>query len=326
MGFSKQINELNVIADDRIVVQRTLKGPIHCDGVALHSGEEISMTMIPGQADSGIIFKRIDVVGQDALIPATWDRVIDTRMCTTIANNDGVRVATIEHLMAAVAGCGIDNLLIEIDGAEIPAMDGSSGPFVAMIESVGVVEQDSPRRVVRVLKPVSVEDGDSRASLTPGPYCTLDMEIDFDSGVIAQQALSVGLVNGSFCKELAQARTFGFLHEVEQLRAAGLAKGGSLDNAVVVSGDEVLNEGGLRYDDEFVRHKTLDAVGDLYLAGGQIIGGFSATRTGHTLNNALLRALFADDDAWCYDTSRGDEVEMAVDGGIFADTIAGGAS
>jgi len=323
MGFSKQINGLDASADDRFVSQRTLKGHIHSDGVALHSGEAVSMTLIPGHADSGIIFKRTDVDGQDALVPATWDRVVDTRMCTTIANDDGVRVATIEHLMAAFAGCGIDNVLVEIDGPEVPVMDGSSGPFVMMIESVGVVEQDSPRRIVRVLKPISVEDGESRASLTPGPYCTLDMEIDFDSRAVAQQALSVGLVNGTFCKELAEARTFGFLHEVEQLRAAGLAKGGSLDNAVVVSGDEVLNEDGLRYDDEFVRHKTLDAVGDLYLAGGQIIGGFSATRTGHALNNALLRALFADDDAWCYDMSRGDEVETAVDGGIFAETVSG---
>ena len=306
---------------ENIVFQRTLKSPINCSGIALHSGDKVSMTLNPCEANSGIVFMRTDIASGGAEIPARWEQVVDTRMCTTIGNENGVRISTVEHLMAAFAGCGIDNAVVDIDGPEVPIMDGSAAPFVFLIECAGVVEQDQPRRIIRVLKTVSVEDGDSRASLMPGAHCSLDVEIDFDCKAVSRQALSVGLVNGSFCKELARARTFGFLHEVEQLRAAGLAKGGSLDNAIVVSGDKVLNEDGLRYDDEFVRHKILDVVGDLYLAGGAVIGRFAGVRTGHTLNNALLQALFAADDAWCYDVYRGDEAKTAVDGGIWPDAI-----
>ncbi len=319
MGFSRANIAEGAATPDRAVFQRTLKGPIRCNGIALHSGDKVSMVLKPGRADSGIVFKRTDMSGADAVIPATWNRVVETHLCTTIGNDDGVRVSTIEHLLAALAGCGIDNAEIELDGPEVPIMDGSSAPFVFLIECAGVVELDAPRRIIRVLKPIRVEDGDSFASLEPCDRCSLDIEIDFENSAISTQALSVGLINGSFCKELARARTFGFLHEVEQLRAAGLAKGGTLDNAIVVHGNDILNDEGLRFDDEFVRHKILDAVGDLYLAGGLIIGRFSGVRTGHTLNNAVLRALFADDTAWCLDVFRGDEAETAVDGGIAPD-------
>lgn len=301
------------------VRQRTLKGAVSCTGVALHSGLDAALNLKPAEADSGVVFHRTDVDAADSVVPATWDRVVDTRLCTAIGNDDGVSVSTIEHLMAALAGCGIDNVTVELDGPEVPIMDGSSEPFVSLIESAGVVELTAARRVIRVLKTVNVEAGGSQAVIAPADRPGLDVEIDFDSSVVASQTLSVGLVNGAFCKELARARTFGFLHEVEQMRAAGLAKGGSLENAVVVSKDGVLNDGGLRFDDEFVRHKMLDAVGDLYLAGGYIIGQFSGVRSGHAINNALLRALFADDDAWTFDVMRSAEAATAVDGGLAAE-------
>jgi UDP-3-O-[3-hydroxymyristoyl] N-acetylglucosamine deacetylase len=297
------------------VRQRTLKSSVTCVGVGLHSGRPASMTLNPAAIDSGIVFKRTDIGG--TTIPAKWDRVVDTRMCTTIGDGNGVTIGTVEHLMAALAGCGIDNVVVEVDGPEVPIMDGSAQPFVSMVAAAGVVNQEAPRRVIRVLKTVSVESSDGKARLSPGSCLSLDVAIDFDSGAVSKQALSIGVVNGSFARELASARTFGFLHEVEQLWAAGLAKGGSLDNAVVVSGDNILNEDGLRFDDEFVRHKILDAVGDLYLAGAPIIGSFHGVRSGHATNNALLRALFTDRRSWKYDVFRGDEALSAIDGDIF---------
>jgi UDP-3-O-[3-hydroxymyristoyl] N-acetylglucosamine deacetylase len=221
--------------------------------------------------------------------------------------------------MAALAGMEIDNAIIEVNGPEIPIMDGSAAPFVFLIECAGVVAQDRPRRVIRVLKPIAVDDGERYASLVPGTGFSVSFDIDFASRAVARQRISVELGNGAFKRELARARTFGFLHEVEELRAAGLARGGSLDNAVVVSGDEVLNESGLRYDDEFVRHKALDAIGDLYLAGAPLRGHFFGQRSGHGTNNALLRALFADADAWSYDEMRTDEIEAAGGPGIWTD-------
>ncbi len=310
--------------DDRtdfdVVRQRTLKNAMSCTGVGLHGGQPVTMNLKPADANTGIVFRRTDVSGEDAIVPARWDHVVDTRLCTVLGNKSGVTIGTVEHLMAALAGCGIDNAEIEVDGPEVPIMDGSSEPFVFLIECAGVVEMAAPRRVIRIHKDVQITVGDSEASLKPGECLDLSVEIDFDSKAVARQELSVGLMNGSFRKELASARTFGFLHEVEQLRAAGLAKGGSLENAIVVSGDEILNEDGLRFDDEFVRHKMLDAVGDLYLAGAPIIGCFTGARSGHAANNALLRALFADDKAWSYDVMRGEEIQRAVDGGLHAES------
>jgi UDP-3-O-[3-hydroxymyristoyl] N-acetylglucosamine deacetylase len=297
------------------VWQRTLKSSVNCVGVGLHSGKPASLTLQPASIDVGIVFKRADIGG--VVIPAKWDHVVDSRMCTTIGDGNGVAIGTVEHLMAALAGCGIDNAVVEVDGPEVPIMDGSAQPFVAMVAAAGVVNQNAHRQVIRVLKTVSVEAGNSQARLSPGSCLSLDVAIDFASGAVAKQSLSIGVVNGSFARELAGARTFGFLHEVEKLWAAGLAKGGSLDNAVVVSGDKVLNQEGLRFNDEFVRHKILDAIGDLYLAGAPIIGNFHGVRSGHATNNALLKALFADSQCWKYDVLRGDETLSAIDGDIF---------
>ena len=301
------------------VLQRTLRHEISCTGVGLHSGTQVTLKLKPAPVDTGIVFERTDIFDLDPVVPAVWDRVVDTRLCTVIGNGDGVTVGTIEHLLAALAGCGIDNAHVEVSGPEVPIMDGSSEPFVTLVGCAGVVELLAPRRVIRVLKAVNVKIKDSQAALSPAAWPKLDVEIDFQSSVVSNQALALGLVNGSFCKELARARTFGFLHEVEQLRAAGLAKGGSLDNAIVVSKNGILNDGGLRFNDEFVRHKMLDAIGDLYLAGGHIIGLFRGFRSGHAINNALLRALFSDSDAWTLDVMRSDEAATAVDGGLVAE-------
>ena len=306
---------------DQVVYQRTLKNAVSCDGVGLHSGKPVRLSLKPAFPGTGVIFKRTDVNEDQSIIPARWDCVVDTRMCTVIANEHGVRVGTVEHLMAALAGCGLDNVVVEVSGPEVPVMDGSSGPFVFLIECAGVVDQDQPRRVIRVLKTISVEEGGAQASLSPDHGFSLDVQVHFEGTAVSQQALHVGMKNGSFCKELARARTFGFLNEVEALQAAGLGKGGSLDNAIIVDGLRIMNKDGLRFDDEFVRHKMLDAVGDLFLAGGAIMGKFSGNRSGHALNNALLHALFADDDAWCYDELRGDAVNVAIDGGIFAESV-----
>ena len=301
------------------VAQQTLKQPINCTGIALHCGLNVTMTLGPGEADSGILFRRTDIAGGGALIPARWDHVTDTRMCSTLGERDGVTIGTVEHLMAALAGMEIDNAVVEVNGPEVPIMDGSAAPFVFLIECAGVVAQDRPRRVIRVLKPIAVDDGERYASLAPGNGFSVRFDIDFDSQAVSRQRISVALGNGAFKRELARARTFGFLHEVEELRAAGLARGGSLDNAVVINGDKVLNEGGLRYDDEFVRHKALDAIGDLYLAGAPLRGHFYGQRSGHGTNNALLRALFADAEAWRYDEMWTDEIEAATGPGIWTD-------
>ncbi len=306
-------------ADKISLRQRTLKAAIDCTGVALHSGNDVKMTMRPAEADAGIVFRRTDVAGKGAEIPALWHNVVDTRLCSVLGNDDGITVSTVEHVMAALAGCGIDNALIDINGPEVPIMDGSSEPFVFLIECAGVVDLDAPRRVIRVLKQISVSDDACSVTLSPAQHFSVDMKIDFDSAAVNCQNIRLGVVNGVFSKELARARTFGFLHEVEAMRAVGLAKGGSLENAIVISGDEVMNEDGLRFDDEFVRHKALDAVGDMYLAGGQIIGAFSGERSGHAMNNALLHALFADESAWTYGTLSLSDAENVPNGGLQAE-------
>ena len=278
--------------------QKTLKRAIPCRGVGLHSGATVSMLLRPAEADSGIRFLRTDVVDRDPWIAARYDRVVDTRLCTVIGNEDGVRVGTIEHLMAALAGCEIDNAVVEIDAAEVPVMDGSSEPFVFLIECAGTVELNAPRRAVQVRKPVTVGDARRGLTLAPADAFSVDFEIDFASPVVSHSTLDVRLVNGTFKREIAKARTFGFLEDAQKLRAMGLALGGSLENTVVVDGDRVLNEGGLRFDDEFVRHKVLDCVGDLYLASAPTLGRVTATKSGDHTNNEALRALFADPTAY----------------------------
>lgn len=289
--------------------QKTLKSSIQCTGTALHSGAKVTMTLRPGEPGNGVTFRRTDIPGS-APIPADWQHVTETRLCTTVGN-DGMMISTIEHLMAALSGCEIDNAIIEINGGEVPVMDGSAEPFVFLIECAGVVEQNVPRRAIRVLKPVTVHDGSRTASLAPADTFSVSFAIDFESPAIARQECTFRLVNGTFKSEICRARTFGFLDEIDEMLAAGLARGGSLDNAVVVSGDRILNDGGLRYTDEFVRHKVLDSIGDLYLAGAPIIGHFHGHQSGHALNNRLLRALFADPTAWSY---------VDLDGGHAAET------
>ena len=261
------------------------------------------MTLWPAEVGAGIVFQRSDLAGDAAEIAAHWDNVTGTMLGTTVTNSHGTSVATIEHLMAALAGCGVDNVVIELDAGEVPIMDGSSAPFVFLIECAGVIAQDAPRRMIRVLKPITVEDDGRSVSLRPAERFTLRFEIDFDSAVVAHQECDFDTATMTFKDELCRARTFGFLHEVDALRARGLVRGGSLENAVIVGQDGVLNEDGLRFDDEFARHKALDAVGDLYLAGAPLLARYEGIRAGHEMNSRLLQALFADATAWewCYD-------------------------
>jgi UDP-3-O-[3-hydroxymyristoyl] N-acetylglucosamine deacetylase len=296
-----------------IVQQRTIKNPIHCRGVGLHSGVKTSLILHPAAPDSGILFRRTDASGGGAEIAASWRNAVESALCTTLSNGEGITIGTVEHLMAALAGAEIDNVLVELDGPEVPIMDGSAAPFVFLIECAGVVEQDAPRQAIRILKTVTVGDEGKSACLMPDDGFSMSFEIDFASRAVSQQDISIVFDSETFKSEISRARTFGFLHEVDRMRAAGLARGGSLDNAVVVSGDTILNEGGLRYADEFVRHKLLDSLGDLYLAGAPIIGHFRGLRSGHLLNRKLLEALFATPDAWCKTTlSRADAVDSLM--------------
>lgn len=258
------------------------------------------MVMCPAEPGTGVVLRRTDIANGGSIIPLNWRHIVDSQLATTVGNDHGVRVSTVEHLMAALAGCQIDNVIVEVDGPELPIMDGSAGPFVAMIEQAGTRNQNAPRRKIRVDKHISVGDHKNSLSLTPARNFSLSFEIDFDSSNILQQKLAIHIDNDAFKSDIAGARTFGFAHEVDQLRSIGLALGGSLENAIVIDGDHVLNEEGLRYQDEFVRHKILDCIGDLYLAGAPIIGHVHGTRSGHGLNHALLQALFEDDDAWSY--------------------------
>lgn len=253
------------------------------------------MMLHPASPGTGIVFRRSDLGGIE--VAAQWRNIVGSTLCTAIGT-DGATVGTIEHLMAAFAGLAIDNAVVEIDGPEVPVMDGSAAPFVFLIECAGIAEQVAARRGIKVLKRISVGVPGNSATLLPADGFRISFAIDFSSGAIRQQELSYDLDPEIFKHEISRARTFGFLDEVERMREAGLARGGSLDNAVVISGDRVLNKEGLRYDDEFVRHKMLDAVGDLYLAGGTILGHFHGVRSGHALNRQLLAALFSDPSAW----------------------------
>ena len=258
------------------------------------------MALLPADCNMGITFRRTDMTGAASEIPALYSNVGDTRLCTTLTNEQGVSVATVEHLLAAMAGCEIDNAVIELDGSEVPIMDGSSEPFVFLIECAGIADQEAPRQAIEVLKPVEVRVGDTVATIEPAPTFSIQLGIAFDNPLIGEQQLGIHVTSDSFKSEICRARTFGFIEDVQALRKAGLVQGGSLDNAVVVSGDEILNDGGLRYDDEFIRHKVLDCIGDLYLAGGPLIGRYTGHRPGHQANNMLLRALFEDEEAWTY--------------------------
>lgn len=284
-------------------VQRTLKSAISCVGVGLHSGKRTEMTLVPMPAGTGIIFRRTDLspLSGPTDIPARYDHVVDTRLCTVLGHPAcaELRVSTVEHILAALAGCGVHNLLIEIDGPEVPILDGSSANLVFLIDCAGIVEQGAAVHRIEVLRTVRIENGLAFAELRPSVFgFDMAVSIAFDAAIIGNQALSLRLSPEMFRTELARCRTFTMANEVEALQAAGLARGGSLDNAIVVDGATILNPTGLRMPDEFVRHKMLDAVGDLSLAGAELCGRFVAHRTGHAINNKLLRALFADDANW----------------------------
>jgi len=291
--------------------RRTLKTAIGCVGVGLHSGRRVSLTLRPAAAGTGIVFRRTDL-GID--IPARFDRVMDTRLCTALVAEGApqARIGTVEHVMAALAGTGITDALVELDAAEVPILDGSAAPFVFLIDCAGTVALPGAAPVIEVLKTIRVEDGAAFAELHPArePGFTAALTIDFPATAIGRQQLSLRMSPAAFRAQLAEARTFTLAEEIARLRAAGLAQGGSLANAVVVDGPLVLNPGGLRRPDEFVRHKLLDAVGDLALAGAALSARFVGHRSGHALNNRVLRALFADQSAW-----RLTEGEVLVDGG-----------
>src|ERR1700676_1294311 len=289
-----------MLGDMGIAPQRTLSSVAACRGIGLHCGQPVAMILRPAPADTGIVFRRLDA---GAEIRARWTSTTHSALSTVLTNGEGIQVGTIEHLMAALSGSRIDNALIELDGPEVPIMDGSAAPFMLMIERAGIVPQDAVRRAFKVLKPVSVSANGASAALLPEHGFSMSFEIDFDNPLIRRQDITLNFEPGTFEAELAPARTFGLLDDVSRLRAAGLALGGSLDNAVVVSGNRVLNDGGLRYADEFVRPKLLDALGDLYLAGAPIIGHFRGVRSGHALTRRLLAALFADEEAWCGTTT-----------------------
>ncbi|MCL2076564.1 MAG: UDP-3-O-acyl-N-acetylglucosamine deacetylase [Betaproteobacteria bacterium] len=282
--------------------QRTLKSEIRASGVGLHGGLKVSVVLRPAPPDSGIVFRRIDLPGTP-LLPAVATRVGDTRMCSCLeveTPSGMVKVGTIEHLMSALSGLGIDNAIIDLDAPEAPILDGSAAPFVFLIQSAGITEQDAPKRFIRVLEPVRIEDGDKWASFEPYEGFRLDFSIVFNHPTIANSAKcsSFDFAEHSYAEEVARARTFGFVQDVEWLRENGLALGGGLENAIVLDEFRVLNEDGLRYADEFVRHKILDAIGDLYLLGHPLLAAFSAYKSGHDLNNRLARALLAKREAW----------------------------
>lgn len=281
-------------------LQATLATPIDCRGVGLHSGAPVHMTLSPAPIDHGITFERTDLPTGTGLIPARFDRVTDTRLCTLLSNEHGATVGTVEHLMAALAGTGINNLSITLDGPEVPIMDGSSAEFLFLIDCAGIETQNAPISAIEILKPVEVSKGDAVARLEPSDRFRIDFEIDFPCTVIGNQSGRLDLVNGAFRSHIAEARTFGYVQEVDMMRKMGLARGGSLENAIVVDAEagSVLNPEGLRFDDEFVRHKTLDAVGDLALAGAPILGAYYGYKAGHGLTNELLRALFQTPGAW----------------------------
>ncbi|HMA31745.1 MAG TPA: UDP-3-O-acyl-N-acetylglucosamine deacetylase [Casimicrobiaceae bacterium] len=292
--------------------QRTLKTTIRTTGVGLHTGARVELTLRPAQPDTGIVFHRVDLP-QPVSIPAQASNVGDTRLSSSLAK-DGATISTVEHLMSALAGLGIDNLHVDVSGPELPIMDGSAGPFVFLLQSAGIEEQPAPKRYLRVRASVEMRDGDKWARFDPFPGFKLDFTIDFPHPVFGSENrhVVIDFAEHSYVKEVARARTFGFMQDVEAMRSAGLALGGSLQNAIVLDETRILNVEGLRYDNEFVKHKVLDAIGDLYLLGHPLIGQYTAFKPGHALNNALARALLARPDAYdlvTFDTD--DEVPSA---------------
>lgn len=294
-----------------MVKQRTLKSTVQATGVGLHTGEKVYLTLRPAAIDSGIVFRRVDLA-QPFDIRAEAHAVHDTRLSTCLESN-GVRVATVEHLMSALSGLGIDNAIVELTSPELPIMDGSAGTFIFLLQSAGLVEQAAPKKFIRIKRTVEVRDGDKWVRFDPFNGYKLTFTINFAHPVFAntKQNVTVDLGEHSYIKEVSRARTFGFMHDVENMRAQGLALGGNLDNAIVMDEYRVINPDGLRFEDEFVKHKVLDAIGDLYLLGHPLVGAFSGYKSGHALNNALCRAMLADESSWEFVTY--DKVEEAPD-------------
>ena len=281
-----------------MINQRTLKNVIRATGVGLHTGKKICLTLRPAPVDTGIVFRRIDLDPVVELV-ARPERVGDTRLSTALCEGD-VSVSTIEHLMSAFAGLGVDNAYVELNASEVPIMDGSAGPFVFLVQSAGLTEQVKPKKFIRIKDVIRVEDGDKSAQFEPFDGFKVSFSIDFDHPIFnkSPQKAEIDFSSTSFVKEISRARTFGFMHEVEAMRERGLALGGSQNNAIVIDSYSILNKDGLRYEDEFVKHKILDAIGDLYLLGYPLIGLFRAHKSGHALNNKLLRALMQNESAW----------------------------
>ena len=292
--------------------QRTLNKMVSTTGVGLHNGEKVILNLLPAAINTGITFKRIDIPGAP-IIHAAPDAVHDTRMCSAL-EQDGVRISTVEHLMSALAGLGVDNILIEVSASEIPIMDGSSGPFIFLLQQAGIIEQEAAKKFIKILKIITVIEDDKWVKFEPYHGFKMDFTIDFAHPVFENSGnnVKIDFKDNTYIKDISRARTFGFMHEVEYLRANGLARGGSLDNAIVLDEYRILNRGGLRYQDEFAKHKVLDAIGDLYMLGHPLLGAFTAYKSGHALNNKLLRALLADETAWEFATF--DHIEEAPTG------------
>ncbi len=277
--------------------QRTLRRAVSISGVGLHTGQNVTLTLRPGKPDAGVVFLRKDATAGTRIIRGNWRHVEYTQLATKLTNGEGLSALTVEHLMAALRACEVDNVVVELDSPEVPILDGSSKLLIALIDSAGQVAQAASRRFIRVLRPVEVREGDKWVRLEPGSGCTFDVEIDFPSAVIGRQRIALSLEGDSFRRELAAARTFGFMRDFDHLRQMGLVRGGSMDNAIVVDGDRVANPEGLRFPDEFVRHKLLDSIGDLYLAGAPILGHYRAFKPGHAMNAALVTQLLSAPDA-----------------------------
>ena len=292
--------------------QRTLNQTVSTTGVGLHNGEKVNINLLPAAINSGITFKRIDLPNAP-IIHATPDAVHDTRMCSALEQN-GARVSTVEHLMSALAGLGVDNIMIEVSASEIPIMDGSAGPFIFLLQQAGIIEQMAAKKFIKIIKTIEVIEEDKWVKFEPYHGFKMDFTIDFAHPVFENSGSNVKIdfKDNTYIKDISRARTFGFMHEVEYLRANGLARGGSLDNAIVLDEYRILNRGGLRYEDEFAKHKVLDAIGDLYMLGHPLLGAFTAYKSGHALNNKLLRALLADASAWEFTTF--DHIEQAPSG------------
>jgi UDP-3-O-[3-hydroxymyristoyl] N-acetylglucosamine deacetylase len=301
-----------------LIKQRTLRNAIRATGIGLHTGEKVYLTLKPAPVDTGIIFRRVDLDPVVEIL-AIAENVGETTLSTTLVNGD-VKVSTVEHLLSAMAGLGIDNAYIDVSAPEVPIMDGSAGPFVFLLQSAGIEEQNAAKKFIRIKKEVTVKHGDKVASFLPFNGFKVSFAIDFDHPVFLGRKVDaeIDFSTTSFVKEISRARTFGFMHEIEYLRSQGLARGGSVKNAIVVDEYRILNEDGLRYEDEFVKHKILDAIGDLYLLGNSLIGEFRAYKSGHALNNAVLRALIAQTDAWEMVTYEQDEAPISYSSTVLA--------